>query len=871
MNKLHFQSDQEELIRVAGQMVSLIEGSSHVKSAASNTMTREMLADAKPDKNHFLLHVIAMGDHEHYGCFFAGTPVQTSEGQKSIEDVKVGDWALTQNNRYRPVTQLFEASYTGNAVRIKCTGLPEAEEATADHPYKVIRKEAFTVDRRAPSRFKHRGSTPSKEQLIDRLVGEAVEVRADQVKPGDFMIVPVGASGGKVLPDDLAGPAGFYLAEGCVIDESRNIVSKGMPKGCVFVVNTRGDESRVQELRDYQTAAGLKLRVSESPSSEFASRVEFCNQEFSREVVRLVGRHSTTKRIHPDIFAQSLEWKLRFLAAYFDGDGCLITEASKPRYENVLTASTASRNLACDVQRLLANCGIPSSVNKSFNKESNGCFGSGDFPIYSVAVGGSCSPLVLQYTTRLKARRVVTRQGGGHTHTSGNYLLVPVHKVEVFTVIARTKFNFEVAGDHTYVTNVLSHNSNRNGDAWPKKACDTYHNTFVTHGHYFREHRNRDPKQAIGSIKASCFNKDMGRIELAVHGHIKKAEDIFEAARAGKPTSFSMSARVPYDRSSITGKLARTPADYDEYTKYRMNQWIPEHRKFAFVYNDHPTFFDISSVRNPADRIAHSLEYVMPEEFQKAASADGVVNGYELARLIGVTLPDNRTGCADPSRQVLLEKLAAMECYLDAVDQGTAATDAQQAFCKHSAVHAFRGELSEPELAAFKSIEPGTLFRKLAEAQVVLPWASFAAYASGKTIAEVQADPEVSGNDISHVFSDLTKAACSPELETTFEPASAFMSAADLRCTPEVEAAVKAAALKFGTHSNTLRQRVLENSAQFDKRNAQAVTTKQAALTPLAMDYAHYKLAAVEAIAQLTGNDDAAQNVLVVTQNRYRS
>jgi hypothetical protein len=420
-------------------------------------------------------------------------------------------------------------------------------------------------------------------------------------------------------------------------------------------------------------------------------------------------------------------------------------------------------------------------------------------------------------------------------------------------------------GDHEH------YGANRNGDAWPKAACEKYHNTFVTHGHYFREHRNRDPKQAIGSIKASCFNKDMGRIELAVWGDLKKAEDIFEQARKEASTSFSMSARVPYDRSSITGKLARSPADYDEYTKYRMNQWIPEHRKFAFVYNDHPTFFDISSVRNPADRIAHYLEYVMPEEFKKAASADGVVNGYDLAKIAGVELPDNRIGCLEPRRQALLEKLAALETYLDASDKVGSPADALQAFYKHSAVHAFRGELTEAELALFKSVEPGTLFRKLAAAQIVLPWISFAAYASGKTITEAQADPDVSGNDISHVFSKLATAPCNPELESTFNPASAFMSAADLRCNHEVEAAIKSAAEKFSTRADVLHRRVLENSIQFDKRACQSKETKQPVFTPLVMAYAHYKLAAVEAIAQLTGNDEAAQNILVVTQNRLRS
>ena len=65
---------------------------------------------------------------------------------------------------------------------------------------------------------------------------------------------------------------------------------------------------------------------------------------------------------------------------------------------------------------------------------------------------------------------------------------------------------------------------NRNGDSFPEAALKKHHGTFVTNGHFYREHRNRCPDtQGIGMIKASAYNEDMSRVELLVWGDKRKA------------------------------------------------------------------------------------------------------------------------------------------------------------------------------------------------------------------------------------------------------------------------------------------------------------------------------------------------------------
>lgn len=410
-------------------------------------------------------------------------------------------------------------------------------------------------------------------------------------------------------------------------------------------------------------------------------------------------------------------------------------------------------------------------------------------------------------------------------------------------------------GDHEHF------GANRNGDSFPKKACIDYHPTFVSHGHYFREHRNRDPKQAIGVIKAACYNPDMGRVELAVWGHIKKAEDVLEKIKSGQAIGNSMSCRVPYDRSSITGKQARTPSEYDDYCKYRMGQYIPEHKKYAFVYNDHPTFFDISDVKNPADRIAYTLE----TEMAKAASTKAST-GVDLAAAEGVMLPELSR---EASEQIMIEKLASLEKYLDAVATGNAGSDAQAQFTKHAAKLAFRGELSDGALEAMKTMAPAALFRKLASRHVVLPFLSFAAYATGRSVKEAAADPVVQSaqGHLPTIFTKLAGEGDCPELSSMCE-AGDVLSAVEFGCGDLVDKALAEADRHFSTEPTRVKARVLVNACD-DTTCEKCAAQPTADGTALARAYGYYQLSALKAIHAKHGQDTTdARNILVLNLNR---
>ena len=293
-----------------------------------------------------------------------------------------------------------------------------------------------------------------------------------------------------------------------------------------------------------------------------------------------------------------------------------------------------------------------------------------------------------------------------------------------------------------------SYGPNRNGDWWPKKANQTYHDTFVSNGHFFREHNNRDPKHAIGMVKASAYNEDMGRIELIIHGDKKIAEEEYELAKEGKALSFSMSARVPNDRCSVCDNVATKSANYCSHLKSKMNQYIPEFQKYAYAINDKPSFFDISRVKNPADRIAHYLDYAFDGDLKKAASAEGIIFSDELAKAEGVEIPDVM---ALPASDIkILEKLASAEQYLKSFFDGEdIPKDEKYNFVKYALANLNTGEdVTQDELNALRKVQPGTLFSKFASKGAILPFGAFVAYARDKSIEDT-------------LSSDFYKAACS--------------------------------------------------------------------------------------------------------------
>jgi RHS repeat-associated protein len=105
---------------------------------ATSRFMKQLTKDA-PDLAERLINCVA--------CFTAGTQINTIDGLKPIEEIKVGDMVLsydenTKTYEYKPVAQTFTA-VKDNIVKLKIAGESKIFTTTTEHPFYVKIKKQY--------------------------------------------------------------------------------------------------------------------------------------------------------------------------------------------------------------------------------------------------------------------------------------------------------------------------------------------------------------------------------------------------------------------------------------------------------------------------------------------------------------------------------------------------------------------------------------------------------------------------------------------------------------------------------------------------------------------------------------------------------
>lgn len=277
---------------------------------------------------------------------------------------------------------------------------------------------------------------------------------------------------------------------------------------------------------------------------------------------------------------------------------------------------------------------------------------------------------------------------------------------------------------------------NRNGDLFSKEACEKYYPTFVKYGHVFEHHRNKDPKKSIGQIKAAAYNPDMHRVELYIWADNEKAHDHLERLEKTGEVPFSMACKVPFDRCSICDAIREKPGDPSEcdHVKYSLGKIAEDGRQIG-TFNDQPTWFDISFVGRPADRIAWNLKVAsaMPEDLTINSSV-------KQAEIEGYTLPDDLAIESDVAKRKLgiMKKLA--ESYEKCASWLSGDTKPSNKAERYTfELRKLAGTvLPDDTLSMLREMDPSKAFAALGDAGVVMDAPSFFKYAFGPDYDKVE-------------------------------------------------------------------------------------------------------------------------------------
>lgn len=404
------------------------------------------------------------------GCFAPNTKVTLGDGTRvSISEVQVGDYVLTHKGNSKPVKNvMIHRNAEGWRTRTISALGTSPVTATANHPFFVVKPtkecacgcgEELNLNHKDPARnlsvrFKvghdkrvynpnnsysddEKYTRLSKLEEINRL--NIVEVSAEQVCVGDFLVTPR-------VQDEVDAPyvetakarlLGYFLAEGSFLKHKHEVV------GAEFSfsydeMGTYAEEvkSLLKEVFTKENEARVYAREEKG-----SSRVQISSRAVASWLLEHGGEYSHSKKLSLEVMNWDKEAHLQMIGAWINGDGHL------HKTHGHTSVCTTSYDLACQMEILLAKCGLVSRLEtkqgNEFRKTS-----------YHLTIGKIEAQALRSYCDKVA-------EDNAHHNSSrlhDDYVLRKVTAISE-SVYEGEVYDLEVEGDHTYlVEGVAVHN-----------------------------------------------------------------------------------------------------------------------------------------------------------------------------------------------------------------------------------------------------------------------------------------------------------------------------------------------------------------------------------------------------------------------------
>lgn len=404
------------------------------------------------------------------GCFTPNTKVTLGDGTRvSISEVQVGDYVLTHKGNSKPVKNvMIHRNAEGWRTRTISALGTSPVTATANHPFFVVKPtkecacgcgEELNLNHKDPARnlsvrFKvghdkrvynpnnsysddEKYTRLSKLEEINRL--NIVEVSAEQVCVGDFLVTPR-------VQDEVDAPyvetakarlLGYFLAEGSFLKHKHEVV------GAEFSfsydeMGTYAEEvkSLLKEVFTKENEARVYAREEKG-----SSRVQISSRAVASWLLEHGGEYSHSKKLSLEVMNWDKEAHLQMIGAWINGDGHL------HKTHGHTSVCTTSYDLACQMEILLAKCGLVSRLETKqgdeFRKTS-----------YHLTIGKIEAQALRSYCDKVA-------EDNAHHNSSRLHEDYVLRKVTAISesVYEGEVYDLEVEGDHTYlVEGVAVHN-----------------------------------------------------------------------------------------------------------------------------------------------------------------------------------------------------------------------------------------------------------------------------------------------------------------------------------------------------------------------------------------------------------------------------
>lgn len=392
-------------------------------------------------------------------CFTKGTLVLTSRGFVPIEDVTVGDVAVTADASLCRVVATT-VNHARSLTRVSVRGVPEEIECTPNHPFNVVSVDKMRSCSGTVGGRKRR-HTPRNGAARCATCGKEIDVsaewkRADQLVEGDYIKEKIDASSPFVTRGvSFAYLCGMYVGDGSAVWETAGHGKAGDTArivGLSISASSAEKDAGIIEnvVRAFKNCTGKEATITKEANGKKAVVVHLSDSLLANRIVSLVGMYCREKYISSEILGWSREEKAAFIAGYFDSDGSV-----GPRHRSfTLRICSVNKGLLLSTQRLLWSLGVPATVgigNALENmKDADGfVHKSSSFHAYFSKV----PDILVKASAKLSALGAdkLSSNGGSGILLIDGYAYLPVSSSRTFECDEVSTYNFEVEGEHTYV------------------------------------------------------------------------------------------------------------------------------------------------------------------------------------------------------------------------------------------------------------------------------------------------------------------------------------------------------------------------------------------------------------------------------------
>jgi Fe-S cluster assembly protein SufB len=284
------------------------------------------------------------------GCLPAGELVSEGASFKPIETVMTKEKVETHEGRREAVIKRYIHPHVGKMLTIIPQSSANAFRLTPEHPVLAVKRNRVTVRR-------SRNGWLPEANSAKLLATEPEFIEAGKLEVGDFLVyvAPNEAKNDMLMSDALLKILGLYLAEGNVsYNEAlgRDYLS--------FSFGSSGKEkSLALELLD------LIHSIGENASMYRSRGMYYVVESYSKMLIELCrtncGVGAATKTLSERIMLLPSSRQMLLLEYYLKGDG---NEYLKKANDSLMVrASTASKNLAFQLQEILARLGTYANIN----------------------------------------------------------------------------------------------------------------------------------------------------------------------------------------------------------------------------------------------------------------------------------------------------------------------------------------------------------------------------------------------------------------------------------------------------------------------------------------------------------------------------